>query len=104
MMAGAEVPLYPPVARVTKAEGVIHVHVSTDGHKVISARADEDLKPLSNAAEENARSWTFATHTPTSFTITYRYRLAAECDPNNPTVILKFPTEVEVCMRYTPIY
>jgi hypothetical protein len=51
---------------------------------------------LAAAAEENARTWQFSKHEPTSFTVTYRYRLDAKADPNNPTVTLRFPTEVDV--------
>src|SRR3979490_940974 len=79
MVAAAPVPLYPPLARSTSTQGVVHVKVQTDGHKVVQAHAEEKNKLLSDAAEENARNWQFSTHTPLTFTITYRYRLADEC-------------------------
>lgn len=70
--------------------------VTTDGTKVITAKAEDGKRLLAVAAEENARTWKFSTHEPTSFTVTYRYRLDVNADPNNPTVMLRFPTEVEV--------
>src|SRR5215475_6632382 len=70
-----------------------------DGHKVIEAHAEETNKLLSTAAEDNAMKWEFSMHTPVSFTITYHYKLADECEPNNPTVTLHLPTEVEVCQH-----
>jgi len=99
MLAAAAVPLYPPVGWITDTQGVFHVRVTTGGHRVIAAHSDETLKPLSDAAEENAKTWEFSTHTPLTFTITYRYKLAEECGVDNPTVVLHFSTEVEVCRR-----
>jgi len=97
MVASAVVPLYPPLARATNIQGVIHVQVSTDGHQVATAHAQEDIKPLSVAAEENSKTWQFSAHTPVTFTISYHYKLSKQCNPNNPTVILRLPTDVEIC-------
>jgi hypothetical protein len=99
MVSAAPVPLYPPLARAVNAQGVIRVRVETDGHKVVQAHAEEQHKLLSTAAEDNAKNWEFTQHTPSTFTITYRYRLADECGSNNPTVTLHLPTDVEVCQH-----
>jgi TonB-like protein len=98
MVAGASVPLYPPLARAANVQGVVHVKITTDGHSVSAAHAEDGHKLLAVAAEENARTWQFATHEPTTFTVTYHYRLDAKLkgNPNNPTVILRLPTEVEI--------
>lgn len=93
----AAVPLYPPMAHVANTQGSIHVQVSTDGHPVTAAHAQEDLKPLSHAAEENAKTWKFAEHTATTFTITYEFKLSEHCGVNNPTVTLWLPTETQIC-------
>jgi hypothetical protein len=44
---------------------------------------------LATAAEDNARTWQFAVHDPTTFTVTYSYALETEWkgDPNNPIVV-----------------
>lgn len=99
MVSAAPVPLYPPLARQTNTQGIIHVKIQTDGQKVVQTGVEETNKLLSTAAKENAKNWEFSKHTPVSFTITYRYRLADECDSNNPTVTLHLPTEVEVCQH-----
>jgi hypothetical protein len=99
MVSAAPVPFYPPVARATNTQGVVHVNIRTDGHKVIEAHAEEKPGLLSTAAEENAKKWEFSLHTPVSFAIIYRYKLADECNPNNPTVTIHLPTEVEVCQH-----
>ncbi len=95
MVAFAAVPLYPPLARAARVEGLVRVTVSTDGNLVVTARA-EGNRLLADAAEANARTWTFAKHRPTSFTIAYRYRLDKSCSPNYPIVVLRFPSDIEV--------
>lgn len=104
MLAGAAVPLYPPLARVAHVEGIVHVKITTDGHRVITAHSKDGPKLLAAAAEENARTWEFATHEPTTFTITYYYKLDAKLkgSVNNPTVVLRLPTEVEISTRPAP--
>ncbi len=104
MVSHAEVPLYPPLARVANVSGVVHVIVTTDGHLVVTAHAKEGPKPLREAAEKNAMSWQFTTHEPTTFTVTYVYKLVDDLNPqlNNPRVILQLPTEVEVDAQRWP--
>lgn len=96
MVAGGAVPLYPPLARAAKVQGVVHLKVVTDGTRVVTAQAENGNRLLAAASDENARTWQFSKHEPTSFTVTYRYRLDTSADPNNPTVTLRFPTEVDI--------
>jgi len=105
MVAGAAVPLYPPLARATRIQGVVHIEIATDGHNVITTRVKDGQKLLAAAAEENARTWRFAVHTPISFTVTYRYKLDAKLNdnPNNPTIVLRLPTEVEISSAPLPL-
>lgn len=103
-VASATVPLYPPLARAANVQGVVHVEVTTDGHRVIATRVEDGNKLLASAADENARTWQFATHEPTTFTVTYHYKLDARLtgSPNNPTVLLRLPSEVEVASLPMP--
>jgi hypothetical protein len=98
MVASADVPLYPPLARTANIEGVVHVKVTTDGHRVVTARTEDGQTILAAAAEKNVQTWQFTLHEPTTFTVTYRYKLVNDIKPtqNNPRVILQLPTEVEV--------
>ena len=99
MVMHADVPLYPPGARTASVEGVVTVKVTTDGHRAIRTEVEGTANPLlSRAAEENLRTWEFTLHDPVIFTTTYRYVIADNIDSrlNNPTVVLKLPTEVEV--------
>jgi hypothetical protein len=104
IVSAAPIPLYPVLARTTNMQGVVHVKVHTDGHRVVEAHAEEKAIPLTTAAEENAKNCEFSMHTPVTFTITYRYKLTDECNPNNPTVTLHLPTEVEVCQHTFRLY
>jgi len=99
MVSFAAVPLYPPLARVSNVAGIVHVKIRTDGHKVTEAKAEKNSNSLlASAAEANALTWQFTIHEPMRFTVTYRYKLVNDIEPvqNNPRVILRLPTEVEV--------
>lgn len=108
MVASASMPLYPPLARTANVEGVVHVSVTTDGQRVTRAHAQDGPKLLAVSAEDNVRTWLFAVHEPTTFTVTYRYTLQAKwkSDPNNPIVVMHFPNEVQIsAVRFhTPDY
>jgi len=99
MVAAAAVPLYPPLARAANVQGVVHLKITTDGHRVIATHVEDGHKLLAAAADENARTWQFATHEATTFIVTYRYKLdpGLKGDPNNPTVLLRLPVEIEIC-------
>jgi len=101
MVASAQVPLYPPVARLSNVEGVVHLNITTDGHRVVSTHVEDGHKLLAAAAENNAKTWEFSLHEPVTFTVTYSFKLLTDWkdDPNNPMVVLRFPTEVEVSTR-----
>ena len=103
-VAGAAVPLYPPLARAANVQGVIHVKITTDGHRTVNAHAEDGPKVLAVAAEENARTWFFAVHEPTTFTVTYRYKLVPEMkgNPDSPEIVMRLPSEVEVRTLPTP--
>jgi hypothetical protein len=98
MVAFVEVALYPPIARVANVQGVVHLTVETDGHRVIRTTVQSGAKVLADAAEKNAQSWKFTDHGPTSFAVTYVYKLVTDIKPaqNNPRIILRLPTEVEI--------
>jgi hypothetical protein len=65
---------------------------------VVSIQVEDSHKLIADFAEENLRTWQFSPHEPTTFTVTYSYKLVTDVDParNNPRVILDLPTAVEV--------
>jgi hypothetical protein len=98
MVSSAQVPLYPAVARLANVEGAVHLKVTTDGHRVISTQVEDGHKLLAAPTEENVRTWQFSIHEPTTFTVTFIYKLVTDLEPiqNNPRIILNLPTKVEV--------
>jgi hypothetical protein len=91
------VPFYPPVARTANVEGIVHIKVTTDGGSVIAALTEDGHKVLAEAARENVRTWKFLHHEPTTFTVTYRFRLVTDLpERNHPRIVLQLPREVEV--------
>lgn len=89
------IPGYPHVARVARLEGVVHVRVTTDGQGVTGVEVQDGPQLLAAPAQDNVRTWQFAPHKPTSFVVTYRYKLVKN-DTGNPTVVLRLPTDVEI--------
>lgn len=83
--------------------------IATDGHHVIAATVEDDggNPALGRAARENATTWQFSAHNPTTFTVTYRYILVTklediESNAPNSKVVLRFPTTVEVYAQRWP--
>ena len=100
-VATAGVPFYPPVARVARIEGVVHLRLSTDGKQVSVISVQSGPPALAQAAQENVRTWQFKDHRPTTFEATFRYKMLPEsvCEMDSGTVLLRLPTEVEVSAR-----
>jgi Gram-negative bacterial TonB protein C-terminal len=70
-------PVYPPLARQNRIQGDVRVKLTTDGESVTSAETIEGPPLLSKAAEDNVRTWKFARHSPSTFVITFRYKLTS---------------------------
>jgi hypothetical protein len=103
-VGGASVPLYPQLARMAHVQGIVRIKVSTDGEKVTTIHVTDGNKLLATAAEENLRSWRFASHEPITFDVTYRYKLDGEYDGynDNPVVLFRLPTEIEIATTLLP--
>jgi hypothetical protein len=68
-------PVYPPLARQTRTQGDVRVKVTTNGESVRDAVAQTGHPLLCKAAEDNAKTWKFASTTPGTFYVTFRYKL-----------------------------
>jgi hypothetical protein len=100
-VTAAAVPLYPSLARYANVSGTVHVKITTNGERVLIAKALDGPKILRDAAVDNALTWRFSLHDPTTFTLTYAYIFDPELkldDPESPEVVLRLPTRVEVRM------
>lgn len=68
-----ECPQYPQKAREAHVAGIVIMRITTDGHGVSNVKIIRAAKILELFAEANVRTWKFAEHTPTTFTVTYVY-------------------------------
>ncbi len=68
-------PIYPPLARQARIQGEVRVKVTTDGESVRDAEGETGHPLLRKAAEDNTRRWKFVPHTPSTFHVTFRYKL-----------------------------
>jgi TonB family protein len=98
VVKAAETPIYPALARAARIEGTVLLKVKTDGQVVVTVEAKDGHKMLREAAEQNVRTWRFYPHTPTSFEVSFVYRIGKlEVEGwSNSTVVMEFPTKVEV--------
>jgi TonB family protein len=100
-VATAGVPFYPPIARVARMQGVVRLHVTTDGKRVSAISVESGPPMLAQAAEENVKTWQFKDHAPTTFAATFQYKMLpeSECEMDSGTVLLRLPTEVDVSAK-----
>lgn len=92
-------PTYPPFARRVNVQGVVRVRVTTDGQRVTEVQPQGKPFPLLAAlATKNVRTWQFEPGQPTTFAVTYAYKLTAHCacGADGESVTLKLPTDVEI--------
>ena len=109
VVIAAAVPLYPIGPHTVNIQGIVRIRISTDGRRLIDTRIEDDggNVALARTAQENARTWQFSNHEPTSFTVTYHYILVdrlpdIESNALNSKVVLRFPTDVEVYAQHWP--
>ncbi len=109
VVIAAATPLYPIGPHTVNIQGSVRVKITTDGHRAAAVSIEDDgANPaLARAARENAETWEFSNHNPTTFTVTYRYILVAKLDDVesnalNSKVVLRFPTAVEIYAQRWP--
>ena len=95
-IAATSLPMYPPLARAARVEGVVHVRIRTDGTRAVSARAEDGAQLLAQSAEANALTWRFQVHGPTELVLTYTYRIDSALAAEELVVRLHYPLHVDV--------
>jgi hypothetical protein len=82
---------YPPIAKTAHVMGDVVVKITTDGESVVESKAESGPPLLLKAAEDNAKTWKFAPHTPGTFHVTYRFKFmdgnVATSFPNSDSVV-----------------
>lgn len=92
-------PTYPVVAREARIEGTARLKITTDGHRVTDTHVQGNPPLLLAAlAEKNVRTWQFEPGDPTTFEVTYAYKLVKRSirDADGTSVTLELPTDVEI--------
>lgn len=97
----AATPLYPRTALLGSILGAVRIRVTTDGRKVSSLNVESGPPMLARAAEENIQTWQFERHEPTTFVVTFQYRIKdpPACQVGNSTVLMHMPLSVEISAR-----
>ena len=103
-VASAQVPFYPPLPQRAHMEGTVRLKITTDGRRTSSIEGISGIPMLVQAARENAKTWEFEPHSPTTFSTVFRYRLLpSKCDSacncesiEAPVIVLHLPLEVEI--------
>jgi TonB family protein len=101
VVKSAGMPLYPYLARTARIEGTVWVQVTTDGTAIVKMLASGAHKLLSDAAQENLKTWRFYPHKPQTFTVEFVYKLEPPeiYGPVNATITLKLPSYVEILSK-----
>lgn len=98
VVTSASVPLYPRTALLAHIQGTVKIRATTDGNTVSALDAESGPPMLVQAAEDNIRTWQFEEHKPVTFVVTFHYTIEEppQCGPDNATVILHMPSDVQV--------
>jgi TonB family protein len=108
----ASVPLYPRVIRAARIQGDVVLRVSTDGRRVFAVELKSGPPMLAEAAKDSVKTWQFEPHTPTSFEVTFHYKLLlptkcdSECNCDSEekeSMLLQLPTNVDVSAKVPSI-
>jgi len=110
-VASASVPFYPRLAPSARIQGDVVLRVSTDGQRVSAVEVESGPSMLAQAAKDNVKTWQFEPHTPTSFEVTFHYKLLlpkcdSECNCDSEekeSVLLQLPTNVDVSAKIPAI-
>lgn len=92
-------PTYPVFARQAHVEGVVRLKITTDGRRVADAEVQGSAPAmLEDLAEKNVRTWEFEPADPTSFIVSFTYKLVTYriSGADRASVTLKLPTDVEI--------
>ena len=107
VLLAAEMPRYPADAREVRISlATLSLRIWTNGSSIARIYRLEPAThgPLwaayQSSAEANLATWKFADHSPTSFDVTFRFRLSPDPRPcatdDNLSIVMRPPTDVEV--------
>jgi hypothetical protein len=89
------VPTYPTFVRLARIEGAVHLKITTDGQQIADVKVQDGPQVLAALSEKNVRTWQLSPHDPTTFTVTYVYKLV-KSNTSDTSVTLNLPLDVEI--------
>ena len=95
----ADVPLYPPMARIAGISGTVQVEVTVKNGVVANTELKSPAPPiLANATLENLKTWRFASDANATFLVTYIYEIENEVTaaPGNPRIEMQLPSLIKI--------
>jgi hypothetical protein len=100
-IVSARVPSYPALAKLQKAQGIVKMRLTTDGHKVITVEPLEGHPALIKAAKANVETWEFQEHKAITFETIFAFaiKVVPPCEPNDErldVITLRLPASVEI--------
>ena len=105
LVLSMDLPAYDFRARAAGVVGEVTLGVSTDGERVTEIVTKVEAHPsLTSNAVDNVRSWVFRRHEPTSFDVTYLFRVD-ESLKNEFSIVrtLKLPFHIELAVGRMPM-
>jgi TonB family protein len=104
ILTRADLPLYPPIARTARVQGVVEVEFNVLDGRVTSARIVRGASPiLDRAALENVRTWQFIEGTSGIWKTIYTYKLEDDevAEATNPRVEAHPPGHMTIIAKPT---
>src|SRR5262249_54645812 len=98
-LSHADVPLYPPMARIARVAGTVQVEVIVKEGIVANTELRSSAPPiLVNAALENLKTWKFTSNANATFRVTYIYEVEKEATPSlgNPQIQMHLPSLIKI--------
>jgi hypothetical protein len=101
LLIAGELPLYPPIARAARVQGIVKVKVTTDGKNVSLISEESGPQMLVKSAKEKILTWKFVDHKPTTFMVTFHYSIEEpyQCGYGNGAMVLHLPREARITVK-----
>src|SRR5882672_4898727 len=99
----ADLPSYPPLAKIARISGTVQVRVTVENGEVVGYVQPTGNPLLVSATIDNIKSWKFDKSVRTTFATTFIYQLDGESEetkePSNPKLDLELPSLAKITAR-----
>jgi len=99
----ADLPSYPPLAKIARISGTVQVRVTVENGEVVGYVQPTGNPLLVSATIDNIKSWKFDKSVRTTFATTFIYQLDGKSEeskePSNPKLDLELPSLAKITAR-----